>query len=341
MKSKTFYQVLFVAVTLMMSACTDSDETPNGNNTPPAGALPSAEFTPNNLNDEPYAEDAIRIEATDENAPFYAIELMSDGHYLLSTYRPYNPYAASVRVMAKADGSFTIRKKRKDRATRAGSIEDNNGTITLTNGDCYGEFTKLGNKKYRLSNGVEIDLMDATGADKKVAYRGLDGRISTVYVSTIEPITETGTKSLCRTWNFNSFELWAYWDGLYIVHGKQVLENGIVNSEFNVIGEGDYAKEDFMDEDNEFCYKVIFTSVGTYLHFYMDESVEVSRWAWKEEAQGTLYYNHSETDDFYEGDGYVTVRFAGNQMRIYEDYSDFEEGEDMRIVAVNTLTAAY
>lgn len=342
MKSQTIYQSLLVAAALLMSACTtDPEEIFSGNDAPPAGATPSAEFTENNLSDEPYAEDAIRIVATDAYAPFYAIELMPDGHYLLNTYRPYNSYAASVRVTAQADGGFAISKRRKDKTTRTGSFEDENGTVTLSNGAYYGEFTKLGDKQYRLSNGDEIDLTEATGSDQKVTYRGLDGRVSNVYVSTTEPIGDFGTKSLCRTWNYNSFELWAYWNGHYIVHGKQTLTNGVVNTEFNVMGDDSYEKDDYLDDDDEFCYKVIFTSAGTYICFYINGDVEVSRWRWTEMAQGTLYYNHSETDDFYEGDGYVTVRFAGKQMRVYEDYTDSEDGENERIVIVNTLTAAY
>lgn len=336
MKFKNIYHILFAVSILAMSACTESDDEPV-NDTPPEGALPSAEFTPNNLPDEPYAEDAIRIVATNEDAPFYAIELMPDGHYLLSTSRPYDYRTASVHVASKADGGFSISKKRKNKTSRARSVEDNNGTLELPNGEYYGEFTKLGDKKYRLSNGDEIDLKDVTGSDKKVSYRRMDGWVSNVYVFVSEPIMESRTKSLCRAWDYNSFELWAYWNNKYIFHGKQTLNNGVVDSYFKVIGGGLFEQEDFIDD--EFCYKIIFTSVGTYICFYLDGDVDVSQWDWKDEWQGTLYYDHS-TGDVYEGDGFVTVRFAGNQMRIYEDYTDSEKDENIRMVIVNTLTAA-
>lgn len=78
MKLKFIYYILFAASILTMSACAESDDK-GGNDTPPAGSLPSTEFKPNNLPDEPYAEDAIRIEAQNEQAPFYAIELMGMG----------------------------------------------------------------------------------------------------------------------------------------------------------------------------------------------------------------------------------------------------------------------
>ena len=87
MKFKIIYSILFVFSGVVMPACSDSDDEISGNDTPPAGALPSAEFEPNSLPDEPYAEDAIRIVAEEEYAPFYALELMPDGNYLLTTAR--------------------------------------------------------------------------------------------------------------------------------------------------------------------------------------------------------------------------------------------------------------
>ena len=342
MKIKFLYHILFAVSILTMSACTKSDDE-GGNDTPPAGSLPSAEFKPNNLPDEPYAEDAIRIEAQDEQAPFYAIELMPDGYYLLSTTRPHY-YASSVHVATKADGSFSISKKRNNGAMRARSTRADDGTIILSTGEKYGKFTKLGDKKYRLSNGVEIDLKDATGSDKKVTYKNYDGSVSNVYVKVSEPVLEAAQKSLCRTWNVNSFEIWAYLKGNYIAHGKQTLNNGKVDTYFKAIG-GDFlglSKEDFFDEDDEFCKKVIFTSMGTYICFYLDGDAEVALWQWVNQKQGILHYEDSKNNDHYdeEWDGYVTIRFAGNQMRIYEDYVYEGDYGNPRIVAVNTLTAA-
>lgn len=338
MKLKFLYHILFAVSILTMSACTE-DESGN-DDTLPAGSLPSAEFKPNNLPDEPYAEDAIRIEAQDEQAPFYAIELMPNGHYLLSTHSYY--YASSVRVATKANGSFSISKKHNNGIVRTRSTRADDGSITLTGGESYGKFTKLGNKKYQLENGVEIDLTGITGSDKKITYKNYDGSVSNVYVKVSEPILGAATKSLCRTWNYNSFEIWGYWNNSYIAHGKQTLDSGKVHSDFKAIDLSGFDREDFLDDDNEFCEKVIFTSMGTYICFYLDGSVERALWQWADEAQGTLHFEDSKDDEYddEEYDGYVTIRFAGNQMRVYEDYVEKDEGGNFRIVAVNTLTAA-
>lgn len=226
MKYRILYPLLLLAGSFLLPACSDDDEI-GGSDTPPEGALPSEEFTPNTLPAEPYAEDAIRIVAEDKDAPFYSLELMGDGYYLL-TFEPYN-YPAYAGEAGPAKGERALLKGRT--AIRTRSTRDENGTLTsLEAGLQYGRFTKLGNKKYGLSNGTEIDLQSATGSNGAVTYKGFDGRISTVYVNVFRPIENDATESICHTWECNNFELWLYLNGLYIAHGKQVFSNGMVHS---------------------------------------------------------------------------------------------------------------
>lgn len=96
-----------------------------------------------------------------------------------------------------------------------------------------------------------------------------------------------------------------------------------------------------MDDDDELCYKVVFTSAGTYICFYLDGTSEVSLWKWTDEKKGTFHYEDLLDDDYdedYGGD--VTVRFAGKQMRVYETVTDTAEGMEVKVVSVSTLTAS-
>lgn len=142
----------------------------------------------------------------------------------------------------------------------------------------------------------------------------------------------------------NSFETWHYFNGAYIAHGKQWIENGVVshNVEFSsAAGKWDYDKDDVLYEDSEFCKRIIFSS-STYLCFYVDGTAEVSGWDWRDRSNGTLYYyDLFDQDNTEKWDGYVTVRFKGSQMRVYEDYSDSKDGMSFRMICVNTLTAGY
>lgn len=206
-------------------------------------------------------------------------------------------------------------------------------------------------KKYRLSSGVEVDLQNATGSNGSIAYINHDGSVSTVYVNVSEPISGDATRSLCRTWNMNTFEIWGYINDKYVAHGKQVLKSGKVESSFSAIDGGKVdingntiviSEEDYVDDGSEFCYKMVITSFGTYICFFMNGESEVRSWKWKDKSLGTVYYNDYDEDEDYDRyfDYYFTIRFSGKQMRLYEDYTYPESSFTGRIVYVATLIAA-
>lgn len=342
MKVKNLFY-LFVSTCLVLSSCSSDDDN-NGNNSLPEGALPSAEFKTNNLPDEPYAEDAVKIVTTENDAPFYSLELLADGHYLLCTTRPSDNNTNKISVKKESNGSFSIHKSREARTMHTRSVADDSGTTNLGNGMIYGSFTNPGGKIYRLSDGSEVDLSELTGADKKVTYKNPDGSVSNVYVSVSNPVSDNAARSLCRAWNLNSIELWGFVNNVYIVHAKQtLLDNGKVERYFKASQSKllDIEEDDFLDPDDEMCYKIIFSQNGTYICFYRDGTSDVMNWEWTDKSQGTIHtweevhYSWEEFDELFS-----TVRFAGKQMRIYSDVTDSEAGNTTRLVEVVTLTSA-
>lgn len=330
---------LFASLCLVLSSC-DSDDDNGGDGSLPKGALPSAEFKTNNLPDEPYAEDVIKIVAEAEDAPFYSLELMADGHYLLNLTRPSD--ANTMSVEKNADGGFMIHKRGNAKRVQTRSVND--GTTDLGDGMTYGTFTRIGRKVYSLSDGSVVDLQKATDSDSKVRYKNLDGTVSNVYVSVSTPLSNDATSSLCRSWNLNSVEEWAFVNDIYIVHAKQTLsDNGHVERYFKAANKKlfDIEEDDFLDPDDEMCYKIVFTSNGTYICFYLDGTSDVYYWEWTDPSQGSIHtwdlviYPWEERDDLFS-----TVRFAGRQMRIYSDVTDTEDGYTSRLVEVVTCTAA-
>ena len=249
----------------------------------------------------------------------------------------------TVKAKREADGSVSVFKKRgtKRMATRA----NEDGTIIFDNGSyTYGTYTREQKGVYRFNNGALLDLRKLQEGSSEVVYTNSDGSKSTVYVSYNVDEKPLEMRSICRSWRMNSFETWHYFNGAYIAHGKQWIENGVVshNVEFSsAAGKWDYDKDDVLDEDYEFCKRIIFSS-STYLCFYVDGTAEVSGWDWRDRSNGTLYYyDLFDQDNTDKWDGYVTVRFKGSQMRVYEDYSDSEDGMSFRMICVNTLTAGY
>lgn len=182
-----------------------------------------------------------------------------------------------------------------------------------------------------MSNGIEIDLQDAA----KVRLKYPDGTVRTVYASVIPPMQGDATRSLCRTWDYISLDVWCYWNGKYIARGQKKLENGqIVDSHFKVIGDM-FEEEEIFDD---VAYRDVFTPTGIFIRFFVSEDVEINTWRWDNEQQGIICEYEPGKDD--ESSEYWTVRFSGNEMRIYEDVRYSEDGENARTVAVLTLTAA-
>lgn len=346
MKRNFLYACLIALASVGFTACESDENGEYGEEKIPEGALPTTEFTPGNFEDEPYAEDAIKVEVQstlEGNPEFSSIELFGDGHYLMSGARSNHAPQKTVKAKREADGSVSVFKKRgtKRMATRA----NEDGTIIFDNGSyTYGTYTREQKSVYRFNNGALLDLRKLQEGSSEVVYTNSDGSKSTVYVSYNVDEKPLEMRSICRSWRMNSFETWHYFNGAYIAHGKQWIENGVVshNVEFSpAAGKWDYDKDDVLVKDNEFCKRVIFSS-STYLCFYVDGTAEVSGWDWRDRSNGTLYYyDLFDQDNTDKWDGYVTVRFKGSQMRVYEDYNDSEDGMSFRMICVNTLTAGY
>ncbi len=347
MKRNFLYACLIALASVGFTACESDENGEYGDEKIPEGALPTTEFTPGNFEDEPYAEDAIKVEVQstlEGNPEFSSIELFGDGHYLMSGARSNHAPQKTVKAKREADGSVSVFKKRgtKRMATRA----NEDGTIIFDNGSySYGTYTREQKGVYRFNNGALLDLRKLQEGSSEVVYTNSDGSKSTVYVSYNVDEKPQEMRSICRSWRMNSFETWHYLNGGYIAHGKQWIENGVVshNVEFSsAAGKWDYDKDDVLPaKDSEFCKRVIFSS-STYLCFYVDGTAEVSGWDWRDRSNGTLYYyDLFDQDNTEKWDGYVTVRFKGSQMRVYEDYSEPEGGMKFRMINVSTLTAGY
>lgn len=309
---KYLYSLLMVAASLAFVACSNDDEE-GGNAQVPNGALPTEEFTLGNLDDEPYADDAIKIESEDvKEAPFASLELFGDGHYLLLSNNDYN-YSQT--------NSSVKRLKVKARTTRA---------VEYYDGYEYGEFTKDGNV-YTLGNGQQVDLSNIDS--RTVRYTSADGNTAAFTVNKKEADDAIGTNSLCRSWAMQSIEEWAYLNKAYIAHIKWWNENGEWKNAVKTTM--DYEGDDLLEAD-DVAYRVVFSKNGTYLCFYVDGEVDLSTWHWQFRNEGILHY---EWPDEPEANGDVTVRFKGKQMRIYEDNSQSESGMTLRCVMVSTLTA--
>ncbi len=346
------YLILLLTMCSMLTvSCGDDDEDGTGNGgSVPEGALPSSEFNLNNLSEEPYAESARKYIVQQSGVmPFGSVEFMADGHYLILSDDKLLAKSGKVSV-GLAGKKVTVLKSGAGLSFKAATTRGtDNETVTFGNGCEYGTYTKQGENKYVLSNGTSMEILEETGSNATISYIDRNGRTSTVYVNTETKTVDSATKSLCRSWNINSLEFWGYINNAYCVHGKQTIKDGKAETLFELspsIDSDEFEEDDFLDGDDEAPYKVKFTRFGTYIVSYLNGEMELAAWSWVDASQGIFHYEDyydSEYDYDYDYDwtGECTVRFAGKQMRIYEDYSEYEAGQRIRTVVVNTLTAHY
>lgn len=115
MKRNFLYACLIALASVGFTACESDENDEYGEEKIPAGALPTTEFTPGNFEDEPYAEDAIKVEVQstlEGNPEFSSIELFGDGHYLMSGANNNHAPQKTVKAKREADGSVSVFKKR-------------------------------------------------------------------------------------------------------------------------------------------------------------------------------------------------------------------------------------
>ena len=179
MKYSLFHMAAGMALCFGMSSCTSSDSSDENtlSSSIPEGALPSEILVPNQLADEPYADEAVLVTTEDYSAPFDSLELMGDGHYLLSFKR--DNYCSNSREDRGGKLRSTIVHRASDvrTVTRA---SDNNQT---NSGKLYGNYEVIGEKVYRLDNGMEVDMGPISESGGVIRYRNDNGTWSTVSAS--------------------------------------------------------------------------------------------------------------------------------------------------------------
>lgn len=354
MIKKSFISFLFALVAFGFTAC-DSDDN-NGQVRVPNGAKPSKEFKIGNCDKEEYADDAIKLNVKSWGnggiaQEFASIELFADGHFLITSTKAATMPKSKVGVTRTADGSTMFKKNSgKPLQTRA---TDASGTIIIDNGlYTYGTYTRVKEGVYQLSNNTKIEIKDGS----------LTGYTTVTYTNSLgKPITITVTidvtnkqddivRHICRSWRMDSAENWLLAGDVTIGYGKQWLDNGRVMQQTTLTQEGKnmgFDKDDLVDDDDDYCYRVIFSPCGTFVCFYIDGDVEIGTWEWTDTNNGVLRcwetFDWDDDDDDDDDDDFadMTVRFEGKQMRIYSDFMDKEDNIIFRTLSVATFSAKY
>ena len=336
MKKKHFYSFVIALASMAFVACSSDDNEGKQPAGVPDKAKPSTEFTLSNIENEQYANDAVKMDVTTWGngtaQEFKSLELFADGHFLIT-----KPNAGNTPKRARMTARST----------------DINGTIEFDNGlYIYGTFTRKKEGVYELSNNTKIEIKEnsLTGT-ATVTYTNSKGEVITIVVSiNINHKPDNAIHQLCRSWRMDSSETWLYTDKSYIGYGKQWVDFLIVKQDITITPEGKqwgFDNDDILGDKDDYCRRVIFSPCGTFICFYADGEMEVGRWEWKDKQYGILRcwepHDLNDDDDDDDDDDWMdmTIRFDGKQMCAYADYIDKENNITFHAYSVSTFTAKY
>lgn len=253
----------------------------------------------------PYEAVSGKYEITSAASPYESVELGASGNYIV--IRSNGGYSAKAQAARVARKSLTSGGT-GGRATRA-----------TTDGNCiYGTFTSLGSNEYALEGFGTVKL--AYTGDRVTGIEITAGGTTQAYTAEKAPTIgdDNASNALCRTWRIER-----------VRNVRTDRHNGEKYEESATPDNpGDYG--------SDFPTEALFSKSGTYLIKYLDGTLDIAEWKWKNRGDGTLYYA-------WEGEWtgeYATITFTGNTATVYEVFDEGGIKEEEWTYLVTDDTAA-
>ncbi len=249
-----------------------------------------------NLPTPQYEQVSGKYEITSAGSPYESIELSASGNYIVTLSNGGNYYNTPVNGVAKSSRRSLLDSGKAKGLTRA----------TEYDGVIYGTFTSLGGNEFALEGFGTIKLGYSGDEVTSIEVTTQDGQ-TTQYDAKKKPTMngDNVTNALCRTWRIEKIR--------DVYYDKQTGETEDMTVTPENPGEDGY----------DMPIEVVWSKSGTYLVSYLDGSIGVAEWKWKNRGAGQLYY---AWDGEWTGD-YCTITFDGNRAVIHDKWED-EYGRD-------------
>lgn len=249
-----------------------------------------------NLPTPQYEQVSGKYEITSAGSPYESIELSASGNYIVTLSNGGNYYNTPVNGVAKSSRRSLLDIGKAKGLTRA----------TEYDGVIYGTFTSLGGNEFALEGFGTIKLGYSGDEVTSIEVTTQDGQ-TTQYDAKKKPTMngDNVTNALCRTWRIEKIR--------DVYYDKQTGETEDMTVTPENPGEDGY----------DMPIEVVWSKSGTYLVSYLDGSIGVAEWKWKNRGAGQLYY---AWDGEWTGD-YCTITFDGNRAVIHDKWED-EYGRD-------------
>ena len=249
-----------------------------------------------NLPTPQYEQVSGKYEITSAGSPYESIELSASGNYIVTLSHGGNYYNTPVNGVTKSSRRSLLDSGKAKGLTRA----------TEYDGVIYGTFTSLGGNEFALEGFGTIKLGYSGDEVTSIEVTTQDGQ-TTQYDAKKMPTMngDNVTNALCRTWRIEKIR--------DVYYDKQTGETEDMTVTPENPGEDGY----------DMPIEVVWSKSGTYLVSYLDGSIGVAEWKWKNRGAGQLYY---AWDGDWTGD-YCTITFDGNRAVIHDKWED-EYGRD-------------
>lgn len=271
----------------------------------PDKAKPSEKMTYSDIAAESHANHAVKYVINGQDSPYESVELFGNGTFLIAkTGAESRPQLMHAVVRKAGEGLKVSIPKPAQAKTKAGD-------------EYYivGGYEMKAEGHYSLEDFGTLKIDDKSGNVNLTFENTLGNRICTVFASESTAVSDKASENLCRTWNIESLEQWAYLGILKILDLKYV---GGKNPHYEGTGVSAMNDELLKEMIDAACCSVTFSPYGTYCCTYNSGEVLYSTWMWANEKQGTLFYDWQEGEN---EEGYVTARFKDNKCLLYEDYT--------------------
>ncbi len=238
-----------------------------------------------------YAEDAALYQISGKS-DITSIEFTEDGMYIITK--------ANDSSKAKVCGKF-VKSKTINSLTRGDSDEDNEYI--------HGKYTKNGDV-YTLEGfgTITVEKEGVVNVSLKVQPTGKEA-----YTLSAQPVKKFEdsdiANKLCRTWKFEKGRL-------VVNKGDSVLLDKTSPKISVLLTSLDSVYNESTDRYGDF-EEITFTKSGTYIVKYVDNTISVAQWKWKDEKKGIIYYSW-EYGKFYEEE-ILEISFNDNNDLIVDE----------------------
>ena len=231
-----------------------------------------------------YEQVSGKYEITQAGSPYESIELGASGNYVVT--RGYGGYS----LAPKAEGRTRMALLAKRGTTRS----------TEYDGIIYGTFTSLGGGKYDLEGFGTIKL--EYSGDNVTGIEVTTNGTTTNYAAEKAPTMSNDdiTNALCRTWKIERIR--------DVYYDKETGKTDDIT----------VTPENPGEEGYDMPVEVLWSKSGTYLVSYLDNSIGLAEWKWRDRSKGTMYY---AWDGDWTGD-YATITFDGNRAVVHDKWED-------------------